>query len=403
MLARGLNVNWYNTMKICLAPFRILWTPYLGGQSWVYLNWALGFQANGCDVTILETVEEDETPEGVLGILRGFKESLRLIGVEFEIALAFSQNQIARYECIHEELKELTTPLEATLEQAEMLINFRYGLDQKIVNRFKRSALIDIDPALLQLWVSEGQFDLIPHDLYFSIGETVGQPEALFPDLGLQWHYTPPVVFLPAWEPVEAASSAPYTTVSNWWSSWESYNGEAFNNEKRTSFLEYVDLPSRVPVSLELALCINMDPEVQSQDRQLLESKGWRLQGALDVTSTLGDYRSYIQSSRGEFSCAKPSCMRFQNAWISDRTLCYMASGKPAVVQHTGSSRFLPDAEGLVRFRDFDEAIRGLTMVEEDYDYHSRRARAFVEAYFDARKVTQRVLDRILALKAKHT
>ena len=80
-----------------------------------------------------------------------------------------------------------------------------------------------------------------------------------------------------------------------------------------------------------------------------------------------------------------------------------MASGKPAVVQHTGSSRFLPDAEGLVRFRDFDEAIRGLTMVEEDYDYHSRRARAFVEAYFDARKVTQRVLDRILALKAKHT
>ncbi len=392
-------------MKICLAPFRILWTPYLGGQSWVYLNWVLGFQANGCEVTILETVREDETPEGVLGILRGFKESLRLIGAEFEVALALSDTQLERYVCIHEELAALTTPLEAMLEQAELLINFRYGLDQEIVNRFKRSALIDIDPALLQLWVSEGQFDLIPHDLYFSIGETVGQPGALFPDLGLQWIYTPPAVFLPAWEPVEAASSAPYTTISNWWSSWESYNGEEFNNEKRTTFLEYVDLPSHVPVSLELALClrINMVSEVQNQDRRLLKSKGWRLQGALDVTSTLGDYRSYIQNSRGEFSCAKPSCMRFQNAWISDRTLCYMASGKPAVVQHTGPSRFLPDDGGLIRFRNFDEAVEGLALVENDYAFHSRRARALAEEYFDAGKVTQRVLDRILTLKAKHT
>jgi len=89
--------------------------------------------------------------------------------------------------------------------------------------------------------------------------------------------------------------------------------------------------------------------------------------------------------------------VRLQNAWISDRTLCYLASGKPAVVQHTGASRFLPDSEGLFRFRDLDEAARCLKMAAEDYEHHSRLARALAEKHFDARKVVKRVLERALA------
>jgi len=88
----------------------------------------------------------------------------------------------------------------------------------------------------------------------------------------------------------------------------------------------------------------------------------------MDVSATPEQYRAYIQGSRGEFSCVKPYCIQFANAWISDRTLCYLASGKPAVVQHTGASRFLPDAEGLFRFRSMDEAVRALAAVEADYE-----------------------------------
>ena len=387
-------------MKICLAPFRLLWTPYLGGHAWVYLNWAMGMQANGCDITILETFREDAKPEDALCILSAFRENLNRIGADFRITLLLSEHQIAEYQDVYEELATLTVPLEATLEQADLLLNFHYGLDAEIVSRFKRSALVDIDPGLLQLWVSEGQFQLIPHDIYFTIGETVGQPGARFPDLGLEWHYTPPVVFSPAWPRAESDPLAPFTTISNWWSGWESFKGEIFNNEKRTSFLEYLELPLNTTVPLELALCIDRalctDLEAQEQDRRLLESKGWRVRNSLDVSSTLRQYRAYIRSSRGEFSCAKPSCMRLQNAWISDRTLCYLASGKPAVVQHTGPSRFLPDAEGLVRFRSFDEAVQGLASVERDYERHSRQALALAEEYFDAERVSRHVLERIL-------
>ena len=117
---------------------------------------------------------------------------------------------------------------------------------------------------------------------------------------------------------------------------------------------------------------------------------------AYAVASTPWDYQRYIQDSRGEFSCVKPACVRLQNAWVSDRTLCYLASAKPAVVQHTGPSRFLPDAAGMFRFRDLLEAARCLEQVAADYERQCRLARALAEEYFDARKVVGRVLERAL-------
>ena len=58
--------------------------------------------------------------------------------------------------------------------------------------------------------------------------------------------------------------------------------------------------------------------------------------------------------------------MKFQNAWISDRTLCYLASGKPVVVQNTGPSSFLPNGEGMFRFATMEEAVDALAAVEVD-------------------------------------
>jgi hypothetical protein len=114
------------------------------------------------------------------------------------------------------------------------------------------------------------------------------------------------------------------------------------------------------------------------------------------VAPTPNDYQSYVQGSLGEFSCAKPSCIRLANAWISDRTLCYLASGRPAVVQHTGPSRFLPDSAGLLRFRDLPEAVEKLRLASERWDEHSSMARSLVEQYFCARRVVKRLLEQII-------
>src|SRR5207247_4166830 len=125
-----------------------------------------------------------------------------------------------------------------------------------------------------------------------------------------------------------------------------------------------------------LELAVNLGPdgdECVIRERDALMAHGWRLRKAHVVASTPWAYQRYIQDSRGEFSCAKPSCLNLQNAWISDRTLCYLASGKPAVVQHTGPSRFLPDADGLFRFRSIEEAAHALSAAESDYEGHCRR------------------------------
>ena len=114
------------------------------------------------------------------------------------------------------------------------------------------------------------------------------------------------------------------------------------------------------------------------------------------MSATPDDYRAYLQRSKGEFSCVKAYCPQFVNSWTSNRTVCYLASGKPAVVQYTGPSRFLPDAEGLFRFRCLDEAAAALNAIEADYERHCRAARALAEEFFDARRVVQRIFERAL-------
>jgi hypothetical protein len=110
------------------------------------------------------------------------------------------------------------------------------------------------------------------------------------------------------------------------------------------------------------------------------------------VAGSSDRYQSYIRRAKGEFSCAKPAYVLLQTAWVSDRTICFLASGKPALVEHTGPSRFLPEDSGLLRFHDLPSAVRSLEAVAADYSEHARSARAVAEEYFDARAVTRRVV-----------
>jgi hypothetical protein len=368
---------------VCLAPTDVLY--YLhggGGHLWVYLNWALGLRALGCRVLWLEWVEGGPGGAAMAPAVEELRSRLAAHGV----ALAIGTVDGTR---LPPPLAGACLDLDAACS-ADLLLNFRYALDGRVVRRFRRSALVDIDPGLLQLWMAEGVLTVAPHDVCFTTGETVGQPGSVVPGAGRRWHHTLPPVSLDAWTPARAESGAPYTTVSNWWGDWVTWGPDMFLNDKRTSFLEYAELPGRVRVPLELALTLAPGDDA---DRRYLEVRGWRVRPAWEVSATEAHYQAYIRGSRGEFSCAKPSCMRLANAWISDRTLCYLASGKPAVVQHTGPSRFLPDAAGLLRFRDLEEAARRLEAAETDYDEHCRAARALVEEHFDARRIATRVLE----------
>jgi hypothetical protein len=374
---------------VCLAPARTLAYPQGGGHLWVYLQWALALRALGHRVIWLEGIDARDPARDARAMVAALESRLKSYALADSLAL-FSLSD----EPLPPDVAEGTLDLDAAAE-ADLLLNLWHSLPASVVSRFRRSAFVDTDPGLLQIWMTRGDVRVAPHHVYFTIGETVGTPAARFPDCGVRWHYTPPPVFLPEWPPMPADPTAPYTTVTHWWGSTFEFDGRTISEEKLVSFLEYEALPSRTRVTLELAVCL---VEHYAHWRNRLEPLGWKIRQAWEVSATPEQYRAYIQQSRGEFSCAKPAYVNLANAWISDRTLCYLASGKPAVVQHTGESRFLPDAAGLFRFRNLDEALQALSAVESDYERHSRLARRLAEK-FDACHVVARVLEQALDVK----
>ncbi len=379
------------SLKVCVSASLCLQNKS-GGVAWYYLNWALGLQALGCHVIWLEV--EKPNPESGLDDIRAhvalLKERLSEYGLEnFSIALSSNTGEPLPWDASGNYLS-----LEEAATAADLLINLAYHSHPGVIGRFRRSVFVDTDPGLMQFWLSTGQLDLAKHDVYFTIGETVGKSSAKFPDMGLDWHYTPLPVYLPAWSEAPVDASAPYTTVSNWWGDWIEFEGRVLSNEKRASFLDYLELPSRSSARLELALTLGSS-EADRKERCALEEHGWGVRSLWEEDYwSAEDYREYVRRSRGEFTCMKPFYVSLETAMITDRTLYYLASGKPAIIQYTGPSRFLPDAEGLFRFRSLDEAARALVMAETDYARHGRLARAFVEEYCDACNVVGSVLER---------
>jgi hypothetical protein len=375
------------TITVCFAA-KNLYYPKGGGHLWVSLNWVLGLRALGCEVIWLEPVDPSTPVREVRALTGMLKSRLQDFGLGNSVALSSLSGKP-----LDPAVTEGCIDIARASERATLLVNLRYDLPAEHVRSFRRSVLLDIDPGLLQMWIAVGRYSLAPHDLYFTVGETVGTPAARFPSFGVEWQYTRPPVFLPEWPPAPASPNAAYTTVAHWWGDRTMFGDMLISEEKRDSFLEYLDLPSRIAPQLELALTLG---DAEERERSFWGDYGWRIQDSHAFTATPERYRDYLQRSRGEFSCAKPSCMQLQNAWISDRSICYLASGKPAVVQHTGPSRFLPDDKGLFRFRNIDEAVRAIFVIESDYENQCRAARALSEEYFDAQKVIGHFLERAL-------
>jgi hypothetical protein len=412
---------------IVLAPSNVVASPAVGGHFWVYLQYALGLRDLGCDVHWLEYVPPAGDPDAEAARLSVFHERMRRHGLGDRYVLYGPGPPAPRGERTWACLNRAPEAVDALYRRADLLLNFYYTMDPALLARFRRTALVDIDPGLLQFWMSSGQLRVARHDLYFTTGETVGTPGARFPDCGLAWTRFRPPIWLPAWPLASGPAGRAFTTVSSWWGGrgggeWVRLgNGEYYDNNKRASFLEFVDLPRRTDQALELALSLSEGVRLDGfssageptagcepasggetgyptevHDMEVLHHHGWRLRHARDVAGSPEAFQSYVQQSRGEFSCAKPSCMAFQNAWISDRTLCYLASGKPVVVQDTGPSSYLPHDLGIFRFRSPEQAADALAAVDADYAKHARAAREIAEACFDARAVLPRVLETAL-------
>lgn len=351
-----------------------------GGHRWVPLNWALGLRAIGSEVLWLETIP----PDLVGGELKRCEDALRL---------DLERNGLAGSLLLYHERDEKHSEemLEALDRPLDLLLTLAYYAPPALRKIAHCTALLDLDPGLTQLWIRDGYLEVSGYDRYFLIGEGARRRGGL-PDCGIEWRPSAPCVHVAAWPLADADPGAPYTTVSQWWLSpddrYIELNGQWIENNKRAAFEPFLKLPEETGVPLELAL-----DTVGSSEEERLRSLGWRVRDAATAISTAATYASYIRSSRGEFSCAKPGYTRLLPGWVSDRTLCYLASGKPAVVQYSGELGLPPDACGLLQFRNPQEAAEALLEVEANYQRYSRGARALAEDRFDAPRVAGALLE----------
>lgn len=381
---------------VVISAFNVSTFPEGGGHFWVYIQYALGLQRLGCEVYWLERFDLSDDPSADAARIAIFSERMARFGLAGKLIL-YSDEERANGASSREFVGISAPEAEAVFRRADLLLNFHYAIDPELLSFFRRSGLVDIDPGLLQLWITTGQLAVPPHDIYFSIGETAGTPNALFPDCGVAWNHIRPPVCLEQWPYVYRPRAEAFTTVSKWWGGLWVIDGKDlyYENNKRVSFMQFIELPRRTRQPLELALCLSNE-SVDTEDRRVLEGLGWRVQHAYEVAGSPEAFRSYIQSSRGEFGCAKPSYVNFRTAWVSDRTPCYLASGKPVVVQDTGPSSYLPSGEGMFRFSTLEEAVAAFETLNGDYERHCRAARDIAETMFDSKRILENILNQAL-------
>ena len=248
---------------------------------------------------------------------------------------------------------------------------------------------LQTDPVHDQVRMMEGDLSTIAnvtaHTHHFTYGVNIGAPDCPVPIGNVDWRPTWPPVVMDLWpQRPGLAEGECFTTVATWRNAGKDLRvaGEAYQWSKHVNFLRIVDLPRLVAHPIELAL-ENIDDETA----QLLRDKGWRLTGAHDKSRDTGAYQEHVYASRGELTVAKDLVARTRSGWFSDRSVCYLAAGKPVVTQETGFSRFLPAGKGLFAFDTQAEAAAALDEIDQDYAGHSRAAHDLAAEYFDSDRV----------------
>jgi hypothetical protein len=370
---------------IAQAPIRA------GGNTWAFLQYVLGFRQLGCEVLYVEHLDAAHCIAADWSFAP-FTESANarlFAAVVDEFGLAGGAALLQRdggewCGLSHRHVR-------AWAADADLFVNLsgRFHI-RDILDAPRRRMYVDLDPGFTQIWQAGygADMNLPGHDVYVTVGLNVGRPDCPVPTLGLPWQPTLPPVVRNQWQPVPEVGDA-YTTVADWrgYAPIE-WNG-VWYKQKADEFVRLIDLPSRTPYPLEICLAIHEN----EPDLPRLRAHGWRLSDPNVHAADAHRYREYVRRSRGEFSVAKHGYVVGRTGWVSDRTACYLAAGRPAVVQDTGLAGHLPLGTGLLVFADIDEAAGALRAVEDEYACHAAAASRLAEEQFDSDRVLTRLLD----------
>lgn len=368
----------------------------LGGLSWSYLGYVEGFRRLGFDVLYLEDTGRWFYDPATATFREDATDSIRyLAGVLGRLAPGVSWS-LRGPDGVHHGLGR--AEVDKFCAGADLFLNVSGSCWLREAHRrARRTVYLDTDPgyshakldAVARGVATEEEVRSVAliraHDRFFTYAENFGRPDCPLEAYGLSWRTTRSPIVLDQWPVASTPEADRYTTVMSWKTDQEPPRlGTRIYAGKEVEFARFLDLPARTEASLEIAVA-------GSAPVGDLRRRGWSVVDAASRTATPEAYRSYLVASRGEWSVAKNVYVATHSGWFSERTACYLALGKPAVVQETGFSRFLPTGEGLFAFGGIEEAVAALAAIEADYRRHCDAARALAEQAFDATTVLTRL------------
>jgi hypothetical protein len=366
--------------------------PDQGGLAWVVLQYMLGLRRLGHEVVLVEPVtESDLTPAGATleasQNAEYFRRVIRRFGLEDSAALLLVGTR--------ETVGLPHARLMRAARDADLLIDIAGGItDPALLELVPVRLYLDLDPGFTQLWHEvEGinmRFD--GHTHFATVGLTLGHEDSAVPTCGIDWIPTPPPVVLAEWPFVKQVERNSLTTVANWRGYGSIQVNGTFYGQKAHSLRRFFELPQRTDARFELALAI--DPG-EPQDLAALAENGWKLVDPRAVAATPDAYRRFVQRSRGEFGIAKSGYVEGHCGWFSDRSVCYLASGRPVIAQDTGFSGVLPTGEGLMAFETADDVAEAVDALASQYERHRHAARTIAEEVFASDVVLPRLLSQV--------
>jgi hypothetical protein len=359
--------------------------PGAGGHTWFALQYLLGFRALGWEVTLVDRLDPGMPGDG----LAYLAEEMERFGLDRDWSVLLPEGQSAGLP---------RAEVERRLASCDFLLDVMgYLDDEELLALPPLRVFLDVDPGFGQMWQELGLAEpFAGHDRFVSVGLEVGRAGCEVPDCGLEWIATLPPVVLARWPAVSGGEA--FTSVATWRGPYDpvEFAGHTYGLRVH-EFRRFLSLPERATGAFELALAI--DPG-DAADLERLRRAGWGLLDPAAIAADPVSYRSFIQASAAEFTVAKAMYVDSRSGWFSDRSACYLASGKPVVAQETGFGRHLPIGEGLLAFSTLEEAVAAVEDVREDTRRHARAAREIAAEHFDAGRVLGRLVEQLGAVRA---
>lgn len=366
--------------------------PQGGGHwSW-FLQYPLGLKDLGHRVFWLEVLHSSGNRDNDASRVREFFSRIAGYGLERDCAAVVIEDldvqDLAGAEVFNSSVQEIGE----IARSADMFWNLACSIRRPLLSNFRRRVLIDVDPGHLQVSATDWDLGIADHEVHLSVGANLHDPDCEVPTLGFTWRRFFPFVYLPHWEPSpDPGPQAAFTSITQWtWAElW--FNGRALSVSKRAAYLRYAELPRLSGRSFELAANIgDSDP---GGDRITMSGGGWRLADPHQIAPTPEKYRDYIRASRAEIQCPKPVFRELNTGWFSDRSVAYMATGRPVLAEETGFSRRIPSDRGVIAFTDLESARAGVAEIDGNYATHSRAAREIASDLFGSRRQLTAMID----------